>query len=431
MSATPFADLPALAANFRQELQSRKFVLLYGYNGTGKTRLSTAFKNMGKKVDANGRVLKRDTLYFNALTEDLFYWDNDLEADLEPRLLVNPNSSLILGFKDLALSESIAGHFGRYCAARFEITLYSAEEVAGMADSQSPSHDLYRRFGNELETKPKHIRFKTRDGDEWIKISRGEERIFIWSVFLAIVHQVLNGESSYGWVKYLYIDDPISSLDEHNAIAVASHMVQLFTSTKNEIKFVISTHHTLFFNVVSNELKDELRSKKASQHFLSRGPSAGSYVLRKQEGDTPFFHHVAALAQLYEADRSGQLYTHHFNMLRSILEKTASFHGYRHFSMCIKRDADDEDSILHTRLINILSHGNYSLFEPQEMLEENKRYFRKILHEFIQRYPFNPVLFPAPPVPTISATSTLPPAEVPANTAKHTAPKAPTKAPKS
>jgi hypothetical protein len=106
---------------------------------------------------------------------------------------------------------------------------------------------------------------------------------------------------------------------------------------------------------------------------------------------------VAALAELYEADRKGRLYTHHFNMLRAILEKTASFHGYENFSACIKCDADDEDGILHTRLINILSHGNYSLFEPQEMLEENKRYFRRILREFIDRYPFNPVLFLSEP----------------------------------
>jgi len=39
----------------------------------------------------------------------------------------------------------------------------------------------------------------------------------------------------------------------------------------------------------------------------------------------------------------------------------------------------------------------YSLFEPQQMLDENKAYFRKILHDFLNRYPFNPELFPAAP----------------------------------
>jgi hypothetical protein len=39
MSATPFADLNALAAHLRQELENvqepKKFILLYAYNGTG------------------------------------------------------------------------------------------------------------------------------------------------------------------------------------------------------------------------------------------------------------------------------------------------------------------------------------------------------------------------------------------------------------
>ena len=56
MSATPFADLKVLAAHLRSELTTKKFVLLYAYNGTGKTRLSTAFKDLGKNGD------ERDTL---------------------------------------------------------------------------------------------------------------------------------------------------------------------------------------------------------------------------------------------------------------------------------------------------------------------------------------------------------------------------------
>lgn len=427
MSAAPFADLLSLSTHFRAELENKNFLLLYGYNGTGKTRLSTEFKNVGK-LGEDGQKKEGDTLYFNAFTEDLFWWDNDLEYDVDPRLLVNAYSSLLSGFKDLSLGDSIAEHFCRYCEAQFDIVYYSTEEVTAMSNPASPSHDLYQRFGNELETKPKYIQFRSAESEDLIKISRGEERIFIWCVFLSIVQQVLTRERSYSWVKYLYIDDPISSLDEHNAITVASHMVKLLRETKSDVRFVISTHHTLFFNVVSNELKDELRNKKATQHFLSRGLTAGSYILRKQDGDTPFFHHVAALAQLYEADQSGKLYTHHFNMLRSILEKTASFHGYRHFSMCIKRDAGDEDGILHTRLINILSHGNYSLFEPQEMLEENKNYFRKILHEFINRYPFNPALFPKVADKESSETSSLSPRpKTPVNAPKKTPSKAPKK----
>ncbi|MGZ7259870.1 anticodon nuclease, partial [Streptococcus pyogenes] len=76
-------------------------VLLYAYNGTGKTRLSMAFKDMGKQDDA------RDTLYFNAFTEDLFHWNNDLAGDADRRLLLNKDSRFFQGLFDLEMDNRI------------------------------------------------------------------------------------------------------------------------------------------------------------------------------------------------------------------------------------------------------------------------------------------------------------------------------------
>jgi hypothetical protein len=383
-----FADLNTLAVHLRQELENKKFFLLYAYNGTGKTRLSTAFKNLGKTVDADGESDTRDTLYFNAFTEDLFSWDNDLENDSERKLKLNTNSSFFAGLETMEMDTRIRTLLDRYADFEFRIDTTTWEVVFtrefrvkkdGIVGHEVDSSDAEEAAGeDEYETRR----------EEAIKVSRGEENIFIWCFFLAIVELALDDDETgpYNWVKHIYIDDPISSLDEHNAIAVANHLAKLLKRPESRLKTVISTHHTLFFNVLCNELN------KANKYFLSRDGSPEGLLLRKT-GHTPFFHHVAALAELYEADRDGRLFTHHFNMLRAILEKTASFHGYENFSACIKRDSDDEDGILHTRLINILSHGSYSLFEPQEMLEENKQYFRKILHEFVNRYPFNPALF--------------------------------------
>ena len=388
--ATTFTDLNALATHMRQELENKKFILLYAYNGTGKTRLSTAFKDLGKSVNADGETDKRDTLYFNAFTEDLFSWDNDLENDSERKLRLNTDSNFFAGLESMEMDNRIRTLLDRYADFEFRIDTTTWEVVFarefrvkkdGTAGNEADSADAGQGEGeDEYETRR----------EESIKVSRSEENIFIWCFFLAIVELALDddGAGPYKWVKHIYIDDPISSLDEHNAIAVANHLAKLLKRPESRLKTVISTHHTLFFNVLCNDLN------KANRYFLSRAGSPEGLLMRKT-GDTPFFHHVAALAELYEMERDGRLYTHHFNMLRAILEKTASFHGYEHFSACIKRDADDEDGILHTRLINILSHGNYSLFEPREMLGENKQYFRKILHEFINRYPFNPALFPS------------------------------------
>lgn len=388
--AMTFTDLVALAGHLRQELENKKFILLYGYNGTGKTRLSIAFKDLGKTVNADGETEQSDTLYFNAFTEDLFSWDNDLENDRERKLKLNTDSCFFAGLESMEMDNRIRALLDRYADFEFRIdtttweVVFAREFRVKKSDAAGNSEDAAAEGEDESESE-----YETRR-EEAIKVSRGEENIFIWCFFLAIVELALDddGTGPYNWVKHIYIDDPISSLDEHNAIAVANHLAKLLKRPESQLKTVISTHHTLFFNVLCNELN------KAHKYFLSRDGSPQGLILR-ETGDTPFFHHVAALAELYEADRSGNLYTHHFNILRAILEKTASFHGYRHFSACIKRDADDADGILHTRLINILSHGNYSLYEPQEMLDENKRYFRKILHEFINRYPFNPAVFPS------------------------------------
>ncbi|MBT0964200.1 hypothetical protein I8J34_23755, partial [Denitromonas sp. IR12] len=91
MANVSYLNLTWLAEHLRDELKAKKTILLYAYNGTGKTRLSTTFKDLGKAVDENGEVTKRDTLYFNAYTEDLFTWDNDLENDQE-RVLELPLS---------------------------------------------------------------------------------------------------------------------------------------------------------------------------------------------------------------------------------------------------------------------------------------------------------------------------------------------------
>lgn len=365
-TASTFANLDDIAKHLRDRLDVKKYVLLFAYNGTGKTRLSMAFKDLGKATvdgDDGNEEITRDTLYFNAFTEDLFTWDNDLDSDEERVLLINTDSQFFSGLQELEMENRIRPLLRRYADFDFYIEYQKGTVNFIREDS----------FDEGTET------------IENIKISRGEENIFIWCFFLAVVQLAVDEQEAYNWVKYIYIDDPISSLDDNNAIAVASHLAQLLMKGNGKIRTVISSHHALFFNVMCNELG------KAARYFLSK--EANGYILT-DTGDTPRFHHVALLKQLHEVAESGEIYTYHFNILRSILEKTATFHGFRNFSACIRQDNDDPDGILHARLVNVLSHGNYSLYEPQEMLPENKDYFRKILRDFMNNYRFNPELFP-------------------------------------
>ena len=364
MRSRSFPSLKKLAQHIRDVLGDKKHYLIFAHNGIGKTRLSSTFKDLGKKIIPGSSEKTADTLYYNAFTEDLFTWNNDLDSDTDRKLLFNKNSRFFNGLEGFAIETRIRSLLDIY--ADFDFTIMYDEG--------------YVVFSREVKKAGNII---TEDN---IKISRGEENVFIWCFFLAIAQLAIDNEAAYAWVQYIYIDDPISSLDDNNVVAVACHLAQLLKNS--DVKTVISTHHALFFNVMCNELKRD----DAVKRFLSINNDSGRYITRNT-GDTPFFHHVALLQQLKEAADSGKLYTYHFNILRNILEKTAAFHGFDKFSDCIKREVSDLDGAIHTRMTNLLSHGSYSIFEPLEMVEDNKRIFKDILNGFLEIYKFNDELF--------------------------------------
>lgn len=149
--ATTFQDLDELAADLRERLEDSNYLLLFAYNGAGKTRLSMAFKEAGK---ATGGA---DTLYFNAFTEDLFSWDNDLESDTHRVLRLNTDSRFFAGMSALEMDTRIRPLLQRYADFNFKID----------TDTWTVA------FEREIN----------RDGAaervEHIKISRGEENTFI------------------------------------------------------------------------------------------------------------------------------------------------------------------------------------------------------------------------------------------------------------
>lgn len=390
-----YQSLRTLVTRLRDDLnnptKSTELVLLYAYNRTGKTRLSMEFKDAGKRKN-NGTA---DTLYFNAYTEDLFTWENDLAGDTARHLQLNSGSAFFNGLKDLSLDGTIAGYLSSYADFDFDID-YGTWKVT------------FRK--GEAEN---------------IKISRGEQNIFVWCLFMAICERMLDGHISYQSKKYLYIDDPISSLDDNNAIAVACDLAKLLRRAASRtgengapapIKVIFSSHHALFFNVMCNEIGRAKEGEPKVSHrryFLHRPNGEGAFTLRATE-DTPFFHHVAALAELQAAadPGSGKLYTFHFNALRSIMEKTASFFGHADISFCLTALGNEEDKALYNRALNLLSHGKYAIHEPTEMGDDNKNLFRRILSDFISTFKFAlPDLLGAPPAAAAAAPIPAPTTE--------------------
>jgi hypothetical protein len=344
--------LREIAAHLRTVAKPKKPISIYAHNGIGKTRLSGEFKDIAKQSG------EPDTLYFNAFTEDLFSWDNDTENDTRRVLRMNKNSQFFAGIKEQDMENKIRPLLSRYADFDFLID-YDEWEV---------------NFIREIivDGSPENI--------EFIKISRGEENIFIWCFFLAVAELAVERQIDYQWVKNIYVDDPISSLDENNTIEVACHLAQLMKTPDNIINFIISTHHSLFFNVIFNEFG----SNRITSIYLHRNGIDNYRIVNTN--DTPHFHHIAMLNELKEAANSSNIKPYHFNVLRSTMEKTSSFMGLNGFADCIDESPDKN---VFKRSLNTFSHGKYAVYDPADINDDTKEVFKRILDDFLTKYGFN------------------------------------------
>lgn len=359
--------------------------LIFAYNGTGKTRLSYDFAHYGREEGASPH-----TLYYNAYTEDLFTWDNDLENNTDHHLIINQNSALIQGLAGFNFSESLRKYLQVFTDIDFDFHY----------DSEKPDLPDYVVFSKTLND----------ETFENIKISRGEERLFVWCFFRCIVDQVLEGNSAYKGIEYIYIDDPMSSLDDNNVITFAAQLYNVIRdSLRNErrvinsgidelrrIKFVISTHHALFFHVMIHGLSND---SKLGQFYLHRAKDSDEVILKSMSDKTPFYYNVAMMSEIQEAIFNDRLYTYHFTIMRSVMEKIAEFFGHRDYRYILdgityKGNDFDEPSFskgelvdLYSRIVNVFSHQG-QFFSPTLMNEDNKGSIKTLFYHIKKKYHF-------------------------------------------
>ena len=81
--------------------------------------------------------------------------------------------------------------------------------------------------------------------------------------------------------------------------------------------------------------------------------------------DTPFFHHVATLVELHEAAEVGRSSTRTTSTCcAASWSRPPAFFGYGNSADCIKRTTTIRTASLYKRMIDLMSHGKYSLYEP-------------------------------------------------------------------
>lgn len=379
-----------------------KVQLIYAFNGTGKTRLSRVFKQLIALKTTNGEVneeieqstLSRDKIiYYNAFTEDLFYWDNDLNEDTQLKLRIQPNTFTDWVLKDQGQDQNIATIFQRYTNDK----LTPRFNVERIEKDENGKDKLIKAFSE--------VTFTMERGDatssENLKISKGEESNFIWSVFYALLDQVINvlnvaepedrESNEFDTLEYVFIDDPVSSLDENHLIQLAVDLAQLIKSSKSELKFIITTHNPLFYNVLFNELNSDDGSykRKDFEKYRMAQLEDGTFELIAQPNDSPFSYHLFLKSELEKAVASGQVNKYHFNFLRNILEKTSTFLGYKKWGDLLPKTENGRANPYETRIINISSHSKHAGEETIDLTEEDKRVLGYLVKQINEMYRFN------------------------------------------
>jgi hypothetical protein len=82
-------------------------------------------------------------------------------------------------------------------------------------------------------------------------------------------------------------------------------------------------------------------------------------------------------------------------MMRCIMEQTAIFCGLDGWTECIKLAENDPDRDLHERMINVMSHADYLINEPEDPPERYKDDFRAIFLKFASSHLFSAALYAA------------------------------------
>lgn len=371
--------------------------LIFAYNGTGKTRLSYDFAHYGRTKPR----AKKHTLYYNAYTEDIFTWKNDLDNNEENILLINQDSEFVQGLGGVDFTVRLRNYLQLFTDIDFDFDYVENDPTAPPC---SVRFNKKKTYEVELNGQTQNIE----EVYENIKISRGEERLFVWCFFRCIMDEVVNGNPAYKDIEYIYIDDPMSSLDDNNVILFAQQLYSLIRKQRDDevaayrkgkcrrIKFVISTHHALFFHTMLHGLNAD---RKLQTYYLSRDKVDDVPVLKDMSSDTPFYYNVAMMSEIQRAIYTNNLYTYHFNIIRSVMEKIAEFFGHFDFRFILhgidykkqKFNADLFDDAemkdLYTRIVNVYSHQG-SFFAPAPMVDDNKEMLIQLFYHIKKTYHF-------------------------------------------
>lgn len=336
--------------------------LVYAFNGTGKTRLSVNLKDSMKREDGS-----HQGVYFNAYSEDLFVWDNErVELKIEPSSLNDFHQYM---GTELDIQDKL-----KYYSTKFDFRFNLIQDDDPQRGWKSVSF------------------FTPEEPNINIKISRGEERMFVWCWFLTLfeVSELVDNQK-----EYIFIDDPVSSMDDNNIFNTARLLIDLFKEKIDTTKVIVTTHHAGLFGILSSWLrkgdnagifKTKVKDGEYKNKFITRilERKNNEYKLKPVKKGS-FFYHLLLVDILNEA-KDSELGFQHFVFLRQLLETLSSFLGKPRFSYALEKLGVSDPSS-KTDIINARSHEFYNQ-KASFLPDPDKAVIQEIMKAIKTKFPF-------------------------------------------
>ncbi len=397
-------DLKNIAQKLRKAPEN--IILIYAFNATGKTSLSIQYNEISKdeKGDQTG-------VCYNAISEDLFRWDNDnIKLNIVPSKLNIYHNNLT----EERILKRLALYNNEY---NFYVNPIKDDNPELGIDS------IVFFLKDDVDKKP-------------IKISRGEERIFIWCFFLALFDIIKeqkeereeeqqeveaddrDKEDESRKIEYFFIDDPVSSLDDNNIYTTAGILFELFDDCiLNNQKIIVTTHHLGLFSILNDWLykgenadkyigkkvnyeKDNNGDRKTTKLTLEEYNKYKIWILEKRKDENnksnyqlksrnngAYLYHLLLLQKIKDDIDADNLYRYHFSLLRQVLEIIASFMGKnRRIGQVLNFIEEDDDMV---NQINANAHKDIFDYQDGKLVQDNKEVIIRIYNKLITKFNFN------------------------------------------
>lgn len=351
-----YKDLDDIAKEITESLNT-KDILVYAFNATGKTRLSVLLD----KNDYEEENIK--SLSYNAIVEDYFSWDNE----------------------------------------KFTFKIITGTWLFNFINDEGLDGDIIDVFNNfiEADIKPEidlttgEMRFYVTDiggSKKAVKISKGEERLFQWSVFYSVLKRATDllaekeedrSLKMFNHLKYIVIDDPISSLDDYKVYTLSMQILELIKSVharKISVRFLLLTHHALFYNMIFNTIRNRGKDS-AAFYFLNKIDE--EYELKDVKNNQLAVSHIVMLKEIKRAIQSNNLRKKDFNKFRSVLEKTSIYLGFEKWQDLFEGYKETEAV---QKIINMNSHEKYVEMDTEFLTNEQIQILTSAFNYFVEEY---------------------------------------------